>query len=87
MSESYPRHSLRGWKATHAQEDREAAREKTDALVAKLQQTKLAQATQLVRDGMEEMLSYYGCLRGFNVLDPEVLLVSRVMRTVHPVLI
>jgi hypothetical protein len=38
-------------KAIHAQEDREAARQKADALVVKLRQMKLklAQAAQLVR--------------------------------------
>jgi Transposase, Mutator family len=41
-------------KAIHAQEDREAARQKADAVVVKLQQLKLAQAAQLVRDGVED---------------------------------
>ena len=63
-------------KAIHAQEDREAARQKADAVIAKLQQMKLAQAAQLVRDGVEETLSYYEfprehwrCLRTNNPLE------------------
>ena len=63
-------------KAIHAQEDREAARQKADAVVAKLQQMKLAQAAQLVREGIEETLSYYEfprehwrCLRTNNPLE------------------
>jgi putative transposase len=70
-------------KAIHAQEDREAARQKADAVVAKLQQMKLAHAAQLVRDGVEETLSYYEfprehwrCLRTNNPLE-------RIMREIR----
>ena len=70
-------------KAIHAQEDREAARQKADVVVSKLQQMKLAQAAQLVRDGVEETLSYYGfprehwrCLRTNNPLE-------RIMREIR----
>jgi putative transposase len=70
-------------KAIHAQEDREAARQKADAVVVKLQQMKLAQAAQLVRDGVEETLSYYEfppehwrCLRTNNPLE-------RIMREIR----
>ncbi len=70
-------------KAIHAQEDREAARQKADAVVVKLQQMKLAQAAQLVRDGIEETLSYYEfprehwrCLRTNNPLE-------RIMREIR----
>jgi transposase-like protein len=70
-------------KAIHAQEDREAARQKTDAVVVKLQQMKLAQAAQLVREGIEETLSYYEfprehwrCLRTNNPLE-------RIMREIR----
>ena len=70
-------------KAIHAQEDREAARQKADAVVVKLQQMKLAQAAQLVREGIEETLSYYEfprehwrCLRTNNPLE-------RIMREIR----
>jgi len=70
-------------KAIHAQEDREAARQKADVVVSKLQQMKLAQAAQLVHDGVEETLSYYGfprehwrCLRTNNPLE-------RIMREIR----
>lgn len=70
-------------KAIHAQEDREAARQKADAVVVKLQQMKLAQAAQLVRAGVEETLSYYEfprehwrCLRTNNPLE-------RIMREIR----
>ena len=70
-------------KAIHAQEDREAARQKTDAVVVKLQQMKLAQAAQLVREGIEETLSYYEfprehwrCLRTTTPLE-------RIMREIR----
>ena len=70
-------------KAIHAQEDREAARQKADVVIAKLQQMKLAQAAQLVRDGVEETLSYYEfprehwrCVRTNNPLE-------RIMREIR----
>jgi transposase-like protein len=70
-------------KAIHAQEDHEAARQKADAVVVKLQQMKLAQAAQLVREGIEETLSYYEfprehwrCLRTNNPLE-------RIMREIR----
>jgi transposase-like protein len=46
-------------KAIHAQEDRQAAREKAEAVVRKLEGMRLAKAAQLVREGYEETLSYY----------------------------
>jgi putative transposase len=45
-------------KAVHAQEDREAAREKIEAVVAKLEARRLKQAAELVRSGTIETLSY-----------------------------
>lgn len=45
-------------KAIHAQEDREAARKKAVDVVAKLEGMKLAKAAQIVREGVEETLSY-----------------------------
>ena len=46
-------------KAIHAQEDKEAAREKIESVVKKLERMKLHKAAKLVRDGTEETLSYY----------------------------
>lgn len=46
-------------KAIHAQEDRQAAREKVQAVVKKLEKMKLGKAAGIVREGCEETLSYY----------------------------
>ncbi len=46
-------------KAIHAQEDRQAAEEKTDAVVAKLKALKLPAGAELVREGIGETLTYY----------------------------
>ncbi len=46
-------------KAIHAQEDRQAAQEKADAVVAKLKALKLSAAAELVREGIGETLTYY----------------------------
>ena len=46
-------------KAIHAQEDREAALEKARAVVSKLEGMRLSKAADLVRNGIEETLSYY----------------------------
>jgi len=46
-------------KAIHAQEDREAALEKVDAVVAKLERARLPKASKIVREGAEETLRYY----------------------------
>ena len=45
-------------KAIHAQEDRQAAAEKAEAVVAKLDSMKLRKAAQTVREGYEETLRY-----------------------------
>jgi len=45
-------------KAIHAQEDRDSAREKAEAVVGKLEELRLFKAANLVRDGIEETLSY-----------------------------
>ena len=50
-------------KAIHAQEDAPAAREKAQAVVAKLESMKLAKAAQIVREGACETFSYYGLPR------------------------
>jgi transposase-like protein len=46
-------------KAIHAQEDLAAAREKAQAVVAKLETMKLRTAAEKVREGIEETLTYY----------------------------
>lgn len=45
-------------KAIHAQEDRQAARTKAQAVVEKLESMRLGQAAAIVREGVEETLSY-----------------------------
>ena len=45
-------------KAIHAQEDREAATEKAQAVVEKLKSMKLAKAANIVSNGFEETLRY-----------------------------
>ena len=70
-------------KAIHAQEDRQAAREKAAAVVAKLRTMKLPKASQAVAEGIEETLSYMSFprehwtrLRTNNVLE-------RIMREIR----
>jgi putative transposase len=70
-------------KAIHAQEDREAARQKAPQVVAKLREMKLGKAAELVEAGVEETLSYYEfprehwrCLRTNNPLE-------RIMREIR----
>lgn len=46
-------------KAIHASEDREAAIEKAEAVIKKLEKMKLGQAAKKVRDSIEETLAYY----------------------------
>jgi transposase-like protein len=45
-------------KAIHAQEDREAALRKADDVAEKLESMRLAKAARIVREGVEETLSY-----------------------------
>jgi transposase-like protein len=45
-------------KAIHAQESKKAAREKTKAVVAELQDMKLKEAAKKIEDGIEETLTY-----------------------------
>lgn len=47
-------------KAIHAQEDKQAARNKGQDVVAKLRKLKLGKAADVVANGLEETLSYYG---------------------------
>jgi len=46
-------------KAIHAQEDREAAKDKIAAVMKKLKAMKLANAAKIVEEGADETLSYY----------------------------
>ncbi len=46
-------------KAIHAQEDRQAAREKAQKVVEKLKEMKLSKAADLVAESIDETLSYY----------------------------
>ena len=63
-------------KTVHAQEDRQAAKEKARQIVDKLRAMKLAKAAELVENGIDETLSYYElqpehrrCLRSNNPLE------------------
>lgn len=63
-------------KAIHAQEDRDAAREKARLVIEKLRAMKLRDAAELLEVGVEETLSYYAfpsehwrCLRTNNPLE------------------
>ena len=46
-------------KAIHAAEDRQAARDKANAVIEKLMGMRLKEAAQRVREGIEETLTYY----------------------------
>jgi transposase-like protein len=46
-------------KAIHASEDKQAAREKAEAVIKKLRSQKLVQASQIVKEGIEETITYY----------------------------
>ncbi len=52
-------------KAIHAQEDRSAARQKAADVVKKLEKMRLGKAAGIVRDGIEETLSYMNFPREF----------------------
>jgi len=63
-------------KAIHAQEDAKAAKEKAAQVVEKLRAMRLAKAAEIVANGIDETLSYYGmpsehwrCLRTNNPLE------------------
>ena len=70
-------------KAIHAQEDRQAASEKAEAVIRKLESMKLKKAAETVREGYEETLRYtafprehWRCLRTNNPLE-------RIMREIR----
>ena len=46
-------------KAIHASEDRQAALEKADGVIQKLQERKLAQAAEKIKNSIAETLTYY----------------------------
>jgi transposase-like protein len=46
-------------KAIHAQEDKQAAREKAQSVVKKLEEMKLSKAAEMVSESIDETLSYY----------------------------
>ncbi len=46
-------------KAIHAQEDAQAAKDKAQAVVEKLEAMKLSKAAEKVREGIDETLSYH----------------------------
>ena len=59
ISFSQSLHTEEMLKAIHAQETREAAREKAQAVVQKLRGMRLKEAAKKVEDGIEETLTYY----------------------------
>jgi len=63
-------------KAIHAQEDAQAAKEKSRQVVEKLREMRLAKAAEIVANGIDETLSYYSmppehwrCLKTNNPLE------------------
>lgn len=50
-------------KAIHAQEDKEAARTKAAAVMEKLEAMRLSKAAAVLREGVEETLTYMCCPR------------------------
>ncbi len=46
-------------KAIHAQEDKQAAREKVQAVIEKLKEIKLSKAAEMISESIEETLTYY----------------------------
>jgi putative transposase len=70
-------------KAIHAQEDRQAAREKAQAVVEKLESMRLANAAQVVRDGVEETLLYMSFPREHWVRTLTNNVLERIMREIR----
>lgn len=70
-------------KAIHAQEDRQAARQKAQAVVEKLESMRLANAAQVVRDGVEETLSYMSFPREHWVRIRTNNVLERIMREIR----
>jgi putative transposase len=70
-------------KAIHGQEDRQAAREKAAAVAAKLEGMKLGQAAAIVREGVEETLSYMGFPREHWTRIRTNNMLERIMREIR----
>lgn len=70
-------------KAIHAQEDRQAAREKAQAVAEKLESMRLSQAAALVRAGVEETLSYMAFPREHWLRIRTNNMLERVMREIR----
>lgn len=70
-------------KAIHGQEDRPAAREKAEAVAQKLEGMKLSQAAAIVREGVEETLSYMAFPREHWTRIRTNNLLERIMREIR----
>jgi putative transposase len=70
-------------KAIHAQEDRQAARDKATLVVEKLITMKLAQAASIVREGVEETLSYMAFPREHWIRIRTNNMLERIMREIR----
>ena len=60
VPKSKVKHVAKMLKAIHAQESKEAAREKVKTVVAKLKELKLKEAARKIEEGVEETLTYFG---------------------------
>jgi putative transposase len=70
-------------KAIHAQEDRQAARDKVSLVVEKLVTMKLSQAASIVREGVEETLSYMAFPREHWIRIRTNNMLERIMREIR----
>ncbi len=70
-------------KAIHAQEDREAALEKAEAVAEKLESMKLSKAAGMVRQDIAETLSYYYFPREHWIRIRTNNMLERVMREIR----
>jgi putative transposase len=70
-------------KAIHAQEDRQAARQKAQAVVEKLESLRLSKAAQVMREGVEETLSYMSFPREHWVRIRTNNVLERIMREIR----
>jgi putative transposase len=70
-------------KAIHAQEDRQAARDKAQAVVKKLVASRLSQAATIVHEGVEETLSYMSFPREHWIRIRTNNVLERIMREIR----
>lgn len=70
-------------KAIHAQEDRQAARDKAALVVEKLTSMRLGQAATIVRDGVDETLSYMSFPREHWIRIRTNNVLERIMREIR----